>query len=219
MSSRAYHQQELHIAQSPADPRHVMPVFLPQHRRILDVGCGAGQTLLAGDLPAGALAIGLDPDEEALALGREWSRSIHFTAGRAEQLPFAAASFDLVLARVALPWTHIPAALAEMARVTRPGGDLWLVLHSFHKTWRDLADNLHRGQWKRATYRAYVLGNGTLFHLSGQLLGAPFPPRGRVESFQTAARMKRELQAAGFGQARSTATPHFVVTARRGEML
>jgi len=214
MSSRAYHQQELHIAQSPADPRHVMPRFLPQHRRILDVGCGAGQTLLAGDLPAGALAVGLDLDEEALALGREWSRSIHFAAGRAEQLPFAAASFDLVLARVALPWTDIPAAVAEMARVTRPGGDLWLALHSFRKTARDLASNLRGGHWQRAVYRTYVLGNGALFHLSGRLLSV----RGRVESFQTAARMSHELQAAGFEAVHSTDAPHFIVTARRGEM-
>lgn len=214
MTSRAYHQQELHIAQSPADPRHVMPMFLPQHQRILDVGCGAGQTLLAGELPAGALAVGLDVDEEALALGREWSRRILFTAGRAEQLPFATASFDLTLARVALPWTRIPATLAEMARVTRPGGDVWLVLHSFSKTVDDLAANLRARQWRRAVYRSYVLANGVLFHLTAQLL----PVGGRVESFQTTARIRHEMEKAGFEAVRSTAAPHFVITARRREM-
>ena len=41
-----YHLLELEIARSPDDPRCVMPELRPSYRAVLDVGCGAGQTLL-----------------------------------------------------------------------------------------------------------------------------------------------------------------------------
>ncbi len=59
-----------------------------------------------------------------------------------------------------LPLTYLPAAVQEIGRVTAPGGDLWLVLHSLDKTVRDLRASLRSGQWKRAVYRSYVLANG-----------------------------------------------------------
>jgi ubiquinone/menaquinone biosynthesis C-methylase UbiE len=213
MSSREYHLRELDIAQSPDDPRHVMPVILPRHRRILDIGCGAGQTLLASDLAAGVQAAGLDIDFEALLLGRELTQRVGFVAGQAEHLPFPDASFDLVLSRVTLPLTFLPAAVAEIGRVTAPGGDLWLVLHSLGKTVRDLRASLRRGHWKRAAYRSYVLANGALLHASGRLL--PSPLDGHYESFQTNAAISRALRGAGFGNVTAINGRHYVVTARR----
>ncbi|HSN75228.1 MAG TPA: class I SAM-dependent methyltransferase, partial [Anaerolineae bacterium] len=159
MTSRDYHLRELAIAQSPADPRHVMPAILPRHRRILDIGCGAGQTFIASDLAPGVQAAGLDVDFEALLLGRELTQRVCFVAGQAEHLPFPDARFDLVLSRVTLPLTDLPAAVREIGRVTAPGGDLWLVLHSLDKTLRDLRESLRSGQWKRALYRSSVLAN------------------------------------------------------------
>ncbi len=111
MTSSEYHLRELEIAQSPNDPRHVMPMILPRHRRILDIGCGAGQTFIASDLVPGVQAAGLDVDFEALLLGRELTQRVGFTAGQAEHLPFPDASFDLVLSRVTLPLTYVPAAV------------------------------------------------------------------------------------------------------------
>jgi ubiquinone/menaquinone biosynthesis C-methylase UbiE len=213
MSSREYHLRELAIAQSPGDLRHVMPVILPQHRRILDVGCGAGQTFLAGNLAPGVQAAGLDVDMEALLLGRELTHDIGFIAGQAEHLPFPNASFDLVLSRVTLPWTYVPAAVREMGRVTAPGGDLWLVLHSLSKTVHDLAASLRSGQWKRMLYRSYVLANGALFHATGRL--APSPLDGHYESFQTNASIRRELQQAGFENIIAVNGRHYVFTASK----
>jgi ubiquinone/menaquinone biosynthesis C-methylase UbiE len=214
MSSRAYHLTELTIAQSPHDPRHVMPVILPRHRRILDIGCGAGQTFIASNLAAGVQAAGLDVDFEALLLGRELTHRVGFIAGQAEHLPFPDASFDLVLSRVTLPLTYVPAAVREIGRVTAPGGDLWLVLHSLDKTVHDLAVSLRSGQWKRVLYRAYVLANGAFFHAAGRL--APSPLDGHYESFQTNAAIRRELQQAGFENIVAVNGQHYVVTASKG---
>lgn len=213
MTSRDYHLRELAIAQSPADPRHVMPAILPRHRRILDIGCGAGQTLIASDLAPGVQAAGLDVDFEALLLGRELTGRVGFSAGQAERLPFPDAGFDLVLSRVTLPLTYLPAAVQEIGRVAAPGGDLWLVLHSLDKTVHDLAASLRSRQWKRALYRSYVLANGALLHASGRLL--PSPLGGHYESFQTNAAIRRELGRAGFENIVAVNGRHYVVTARR----
>jgi ubiquinone/menaquinone biosynthesis C-methylase UbiE len=213
MTSREYHLRELAIAQSPDDPRHVMPVILPRHRRILDIGCGAGQTFIASNLAPGVQAAGLDVDFEALLLGRELTQRVGFIAGQAEHLPFPDASFDLVLSRVTLPLTYVPAAVREIGRVTAPGGDLWLVLHSLSKTVHDLSGSLRSGQWKRVLYRSYVLANGALFHATGRL--APSPLDGHYESFQTNASIRRELQRAGFENIIAVNGQHYVVTASK----
>jgi ubiquinone/menaquinone biosynthesis C-methylase UbiE len=213
MSSREYHLRELAIAQAPDDPRHVMPLILPRHRRILDIGCGAGQTLIASDLLPGVQSAGLDVDFEALMLGRELTQRVGFVASQAERLPFPDASFDLVLSRVTAPLTYVPAAVAEIGRVTAPGGDLWLVLHSLDKTLHDLLASLRRGHWKRAAYRSYVLANGALFHFTGRL--APSPLDGHYESFQTNAAISRELRRAGFENIVAVNGRHYVVTASK----
>src|SRR2546421_12144982 len=125
----AYHVLELQIACNPADTRRVMPKIRPQHRRILDVGCGAGQTLIASGLAPEVTAIGGDSDARALALGRRLDKRIRFVCAKGESLPLPSNHFDLVISRVSLPYMRRRAALAEMARVLAPGGDAWFVLH------------------------------------------------------------------------------------------
>ena len=55
-----YHLRELAIANDPSDPRRNMPHLEETDRRILDVGCGAGQTLIASAPVAEVLAVGVD---------------------------------------------------------------------------------------------------------------------------------------------------------------
>ena len=210
--SDSYHLTELSIAQSADDPRRVMPVILPRHRRILDVGCGAGQTLIASKLDPAVQAVGLDVDQGALGLGRSWTTHVGFVAGAAEHLPFPDRSFDLVLSRVTLPLTYWPAAVAEIGRVTAPGGDVWLVLHSLRKTVHDLVESARGGRWKRTLYRSYVLANGALLHTTGRLLPGP---AGGYESFQTPEVVRRQLRAEGFANIVVQQGRHFVVTASK----
>ena len=129
-----YHLLELLIATAPIGPLRVMPPISGRERGILDVGCGAGQTLIASPIPDGAVAVGADVDAGALALGRQLTSRVRFVRAAGEALPFAAASFDLVVSRVALPYMDLPVALAEMRRVLRAGGRLWLALHP--REWR-----------------------------------------------------------------------------------
>ncbi len=210
----AYHQLELLIARDPADPRRVMPQINRRHGRILDVGCGAGQTLIASELPAGALAIGVDVDHAALALGKQLSSAIPFACAKGEALPFESATFDLVICRIALPYMHFSTAISEMARVLRPGGDVWLVLHPFRLALKELRTSLARGQVKSVLYRLWVGMNGLTLHASGKQWSWPSNPK-RYESWQTNRSVKRALEAAGFDQILINRETHFVVSATK----
>lgn len=209
-----YHRLELAIATDPADSRRIMPQIEARHRRILDVGCGAGQTLIGADLAENVLAVGLDSDNSALLLGKEFTSTVNFVLGQGESLPFRNESFDLVLCRVALPYMHIATALSEMARVTTQGGDLWLVLHPFSMTVNELVANLIQFQLKASLYRLWVLINGLTLNTVGTQMHWPGNSN-RHETWQTSGGMKRALLAAGFNQIRVSRDKHFVVTARR----
>ncbi|TAL96980.1 MAG: methyltransferase domain-containing protein [Rhodanobacter sp.] len=95
--------------------------------RILDVGCGTGALLhrLAATHPDAQLS-GIEPVAEMLAIARRrLSPAIQLCAGWAEYLPFAAEQFDVVVSCNMFHYIRQPvAALHEMRRVLRPGGQL-----------------------------------------------------------------------------------------------
>src|SRR5436190_8968886 len=103
-----YHLEELEIAKDAGATGHIMPNLPKGKSRILDVGCGAGQTLIASDLSRDARAFGIDVDHSALRLGRSLTKRVGFVCSRAECLPFPNEYFDVVISRIALPYTHIP---------------------------------------------------------------------------------------------------------------
>jgi SAM-dependent methyltransferase len=92
-----------------------------QADRALDVGCGAGLST-AALAPLARQVIGLEPVSTMLAHRRTVAPHARFVIGRAERLPFAARSFDLVAAAGSLNYADLPSALTEVARVlTREG--------------------------------------------------------------------------------------------------
>ena len=98
----------------------------PTGLRWIDVGCGNGAfTELLAERCAPAEIQGVDPSEAQLAFARaRHSVGIaHFGQGDAMALPFADNSFDAAaMALVIFFVPGPPAAVAEMARVVRPGG-------------------------------------------------------------------------------------------------
>jgi SAM-dependent methyltransferase len=107
--------------------------------RILDVGCGAAQTLRLLEPDRPVELFGIDAEPTALALGWRLADlegiAISLAAASATRLPFRDASFDLVLTRVALNYMHQRSALAEMTRVLRPGGFLFCRVE---RVWHDV---------------------------------------------------------------------------------
>ena len=109
-------------------------------KRVLDVGCGPGNLLVAISTDTPELLVGVDVDAFFLASGRSQigelvdRSSVDPTLLRAAlpNLPFADASFDLVTCFLVMP--HVPddeTALTELARVLKPGGTLAISGHGF----------------------------------------------------------------------------------------
>jgi arsenite methyltransferase len=100
--------------------------------RILDVGCGPGfyvAELLEQVGPEGSV-VGVDASAPMLAVAAKRSEghaNASFLEGDVTALPVADADFDRVLSVQVLEYVaDIPAALAELRRVLRPGGTVLL---------------------------------------------------------------------------------------------
>lgn len=107
-----------------------MDVLLPlvRDRDVLELGCGTG-LILERVAPVARRAHGIDLSPGMIATAQE--RGLDVSVASVTQLPFADASFDVVYSFKVL--AHIPPlreALAEAARVTRPGGTAVLELYN-----------------------------------------------------------------------------------------
>ena len=99
--------------------------------RVLDVATGPAGVALAVAGRTGADVVGIDLNEPMLRAGVARTRrpgqrgQVRLAVARADDLPFADATFDAVTFSYLLRYVDDPAAtIAEMARCLRPGGTL-----------------------------------------------------------------------------------------------
>jgi SAM-dependent methyltransferase len=115
--------------------------------RVLDIGCGAGQTTCdAARAAVDGQVLGVDLSARMLQVARaraasEGLRHAQFEQGDAQVHPFGQAAYDVVLSRTGAMFFSDPvAAFRNLAAATRRGGRLVLL------TWRSPAEN----DWIRA---------------------------------------------------------------------
>ncbi len=136
-------------------------------QRVLDVACGTGVLACAAAERVGkdGAVVGVDPNQDMLAVARQKSSSIEWQDGRAESLPFADDSFDAVVSQFGFMFFEDQrTSLREMMRVLRPGGRLAVAVcdaidHS--PGYAVLAELLHRlfGEQVAEAFRApFVCG-------------------------------------------------------------
>lgn len=95
-------------------------------RRVLDLAAGTGKlTRLLVELGADVVAV--EPVDGMRAELVANVAGIEVLDGLAEAIPLADESVDVVVVGQAFHWFDAPVALAEMARVLRPGGGVGLV--------------------------------------------------------------------------------------------
>jgi ubiquinone/menaquinone biosynthesis C-methylase UbiE len=211
---RQYHLDEFAIARNLNDPRRVVPTIPNGSHRILDVGCGAGATLSVCEIDGEPFLCGVDVDHDSLRLGRELFPAAHYIQAQGESLPFPSGQFDFAIARVSLPYMDVPRALSEIARVLRPGGGVWLVLHPFSLVRQELLGSVRRLDLKDCAFRTYVIVNGLWMHFTGQMFSHPLRP-GRYESFQTNRSIRTALLGAGLTDVKISRGRFFIATARK----
>lgn len=92
-------------------------------RRAVDVGCGAGLSTAALDAIA-LQCVGLEPVEAMLGWARVAAPNAVVAAARAEELPIATGSADLITAAGSLNYVNLELFFPEARRVLTPGGHL-----------------------------------------------------------------------------------------------
>ncbi|WP_183698261.1 class I SAM-dependent methyltransferase [Rhizobium sp. BK049] len=130
--------------------------------RVLDIGCGAGQTTReAARAASQGEAVGVDISVEMLQIARRRSadeglRNVVFEQADAQFHAFPAASFDLCISRFGVMFFADPAAaFANIGRAMRPGARLvWMVWQS-----------QERNEWSGAIRQA--LAPGTVVSAGG----------------------------------------------------
>lgn len=106
---------------------------LPDKPAILDAGCGTGEiSSRLADMFPNARVIGIDIIDDHLTLARkryaDYSARLSFDHQSIYELQFEDDRFDLTVCRHVLhAIPHADRALAELARITRPGGYLHLI--------------------------------------------------------------------------------------------
>ena len=122
----AYQQPRIDLVQAVLDL-----AGLAGHETVADIGCGNGKYLagLASRGHAGRL-LGADLSPGMLAISRAAAAGAAVTAADAAALPLASGVIDVTLAPHML--YHVPdrmAAVREFRRITRPGGQVLVVLN------------------------------------------------------------------------------------------
>ena len=108
----------------PGYPEAALRFCLPEDaRRVLDLGAGTGK-LTGGLLALGLEVVAVEPSSEMRAL---IDPPADVRGGTAEAIPLEDAAVDAVLVGQAFHWFDRDPALAEIARVLRPGGTVGLL--------------------------------------------------------------------------------------------
>lgn len=134
-------------------------IRLPEGARILDAGCGSGRTL--DELARVGSACGVDISPAAVAAARLRGHA-DVRVASVEALPFPDDRFDLVTCLDVVEHTDDDrAVLAELLRVTAPGGRLVLTVPAYPALWssHDVV-NRHRRRYTRRTLAAALHDSG-----------------------------------------------------------
>jgi SAM-dependent methyltransferase len=157
--------------------------------RIVDVGCGAGDTTLAlaDRVQASGFVLGIDVSHPLLQLANARAANtpeypVRFVEADAAAYPFERASFDALFSRFGVMFFADPAAaFAHMRRALKPGGRVAFCC------WRDRRQN----PWVTIPVQA------ARKHLA-ELPPPPGPDEPGPVSFADSARLNRVLTSAGF---------------------
>jgi arsenite methyltransferase len=178
--------ESLYLTPDVVAQRHqvLKALALREGERVLDIGSGPG--LLANEMAAlvgrGGRVCGIDMSEDMLAMSRKrcadqaWTE---FRTADATQLPYPDDSFDAAVSTQVYEYVvDIPLALAELYRVTRPGGRV-VVLDSDYGSLVIHTENEARMERVLSAWNEHFVHAGLPRTLSRKLRDAGFTLRQR----------------------------------------
>jgi SAM-dependent methyltransferase len=135
------------------------------HDRVLDIGCGTGQTTReAARMAWAGSALGVDSSAPAIERARklaqaEGLRNVTFEPADAQAHSFAQGYFDLAISRFGTMFFDDPvAAFGNIARALRPAGRLVMVVWRAHD----------RNEWDVAIHQALAGPDGPTAAVAGE---------------------------------------------------
>lgn len=159
--------------------RELAAARLPERAAVLDAGCGTGGLLLrARALLPGTRWSGIDLMPLACDLARRrCGPDTDIRQASITELPFADATFDaLVSADVVCQVGNPAVAMAEFARVLRPGGTLVMNVPAYMWMWSYHDDSVHtKHRYTRREMAQLVRGAGLAMRRLTHWNALPFP--------------------------------------------
>lgn len=138
---------------------------------VVDLGAGTGK-LSAALVDRGREVVAVDPSPEMLRVLRERLPDVTAHEGTGERLPLPDASAGVVLVAQAWHWMDAERAIAEVARVLRPGGRLGLV-------WNERDESFG---WVRELGELMDAGSAAFDDEADPVLAPPFGPLEKHET-------------------------------------
>jgi SAM-dependent methyltransferase len=180
-------------------------------REVVDVGCGNG-ALVRALAARGASVVGIEVSAEAVARADDGEH--RFLVGSADALPLDDASVDVCVLMRSLhhvPRDRMGAALAECARVLRPGGAAYVAEPLYRGEFNALVALVDDEREVRALAQAAIAGTTALVHERTVEYDSPL----RLESF---AAFRRVVVSADPARAERFAALEDELTARFAEL-
>ncbi len=164
-----------------------------RNRWVLDAGCGSGRlTRSLASIAGEVVGLDLAPTIDLAARQGTARSNLHFVQGNLLHIPFADNTYDIVWSSGVIHHTGDAArAFANLVRVVRPGGQLYVWVYSsrklsLYKYIRDALRVAHRIPSDALFYLCYVLAPPIKLYHAGKLTlrrirNLPVTPRERQE--------------------------------------
>ena len=193
-------------------------------KSVAEIGCGYGSNLYDIRRTAGSV-IGVEPcrvyhQMSAILAEREGVEPLNLRWGRAEEIPLESNSCDLVLCVSVHQYTDVRAAIREMARILRPGGELQIVGGTLGAFTYDCAKPMLKGSLRSAVgYTRTIVDTLSYMSVGRRLTGTISNPSTGFPVYPTEGIMDRWLRGAGLIENRppARAWPETVFNYRKPE--
>lgn len=178
-------------------------------KSVLEIGCGCGCNLIPIRRTA-QRAVGVEPtriyrEMSAILCEREGIDALELHDGAGEQLPFADATFDVVLCITVHQYTDVQALIREAVRVLKPGGELQIVGGTLGTYAQVGLDNLRNGAFRPALTYFKTIANTLAYMGTGRrFLGHADEASTRHPIYPTRASMRSWLRRSGLSEIRPT---------------